>query len=644
MNGSATVIVNPLPTVTFSSGVSTANTGVTGNVYTTQAGMTNYKWTISSGGIITSGGSSSSNSVAITWNTAGSQSVSVNYTSPSGCSAIASTTYPVSVSTIAAAAIVVSSPSTYSVTGGGSYCNGSAGVLVGLNNSQLGVNYQLLLNGSKVGSTVAGTGSSISFGYKTEAGKYTVIGVDATTSATSNMLGSATVSVNPIYSTSENITINQGQNYLGWTATGKYTRTLTSIYGCDSVVTTNLTVLVPTTTITQKIQLRKGNNLISSYLVPSNIDAGAVVRPLINSGVFVKMYDEDNNTIGYNTTTASWTNNIGAFEKTEGYLINVTASCELQITGTLVALPMDIYLHTGWNIISYPRTEAVNAMSVIQPLINQNKLVKVQDELGNSIENLKSYGGWKNNIGNFVPGKAYKVYVSGDALLTIQSSYTKSALNQTSPLAVEHFIPTYDGNGLNHMNINLVGINSSNISVGDEIAAFDGNICVGALKIAQEQIESGSVSLISSYRTSDQSKDGFVDGNTIKLVIWKKSTGNELNITPEIISGDFKYAQNGSVVAQVNSQLTTGISEASSAINVVVYPNPSNGQFTVRLSEMPDFNSKIEILDISGRLITTRQITNTTEEFSLTNVPTGIYLVKTICGPSQMLHKLIVNK
>jgi len=59
-------------------------------------------------------------------------------------------------------------------------------------------------------------------------------------------------------------------------------------------------------------------------------------------------------------------------------------------------------------------------MTIVQPLIDQNKLVKVQDELGRSIENLKRYGGWKNSIGNFIPGKAYKIYVNSACVLTIK--------------------------------------------------------------------------------------------------------------------------------------------------------------------------------------------------------------------------------
>jgi hypothetical protein len=85
------VIVYALPTPTFVSGPVTVCAGSTGNVYTTQGGMTNYVWSVSSGGTITSGGNSTSNGVTITWNTAGAQTVSVNYTNPNGCTAASPT-------------------------------------------------------------------------------------------------------------------------------------------------------------------------------------------------------------------------------------------------------------------------------------------------------------------------------------------------------------------------------------------------------------------------------------------------------------------------------------------------------------------------------------------------------------------------
>lgn len=74
-----TVAIVSSPNPTFTSEVTSACIGSTGNVYTTESGKTNYVWTVSSGGTITSGGTSTSNSVTVTWNSLGSQTVSVGY-------------------------------------------------------------------------------------------------------------------------------------------------------------------------------------------------------------------------------------------------------------------------------------------------------------------------------------------------------------------------------------------------------------------------------------------------------------------------------------------------------------------------------------------------------------------------------------
>jgi hypothetical protein len=68
-----------------------------GNTYTTQTGMTNYAWSVSTGGVITAGGDPSSNFTVITWNKPGQQSVSVNYSNAQGCSAPSPTVYNVTV-------------------------------------------------------------------------------------------------------------------------------------------------------------------------------------------------------------------------------------------------------------------------------------------------------------------------------------------------------------------------------------------------------------------------------------------------------------------------------------------------------------------------------------------------------------------
>ncbi|MDP4266890.1 MAG: LamG-like jellyroll fold domain-containing protein, partial [Bacteroidota bacterium] len=112
------VIVNPLPTPTIS-GNNNVCAGTTGVVYTTQAGMIDYIWQVSSGGTITSGGTLSDNTVTVTWNTAGPQTVKVNYKYPTGCDADSSTVYNVTVNPRPVPTVIGPSPVCLNSTGNG---------------------------------------------------------------------------------------------------------------------------------------------------------------------------------------------------------------------------------------------------------------------------------------------------------------------------------------------------------------------------------------------------------------------------------------------------------------------------------------------------------------------------------------------
>lgn len=80
VNGELTIDNSPSPTI---AGINTVCAGTTAVQYTTEPGFTNYVWTISYGGIITSG--LNSNQVTVNWGTAGSRSISVNYQNTTGC-------------------------------------------------------------------------------------------------------------------------------------------------------------------------------------------------------------------------------------------------------------------------------------------------------------------------------------------------------------------------------------------------------------------------------------------------------------------------------------------------------------------------------------------------------------------------------
>ncbi|RXG16496.1 Ig-like domain-containing protein [Leeuwenhoekiella aestuarii] len=75
-------------------------------VYTTQSGMTNYVWAITSGGSIVSGGGTSDNFVIVVWDAAGDNSVSVDYDTTLSC--IVNTSATLNVTTTACSDLTIS--------------------------------------------------------------------------------------------------------------------------------------------------------------------------------------------------------------------------------------------------------------------------------------------------------------------------------------------------------------------------------------------------------------------------------------------------------------------------------------------------------------------------------------------------------
>ncbi len=193
MSGSATVVINPLPTVftvtqvgtSYCAGSTGIPVGLTGSV---SSPATTYQlWN----GSVASGSPVAGTGVGVlslgTLYTAGTYSVTATITA-TGCKQAMTGVATVSVNPL---------PNTYSITGGGNYCTGGTGVPVGLSGSDAGLTYSLKA-GALVVATATGTGSAISFGLQTTSATYTVTALNTITGCTVGMLGTVIVGTNPL--------------------------------------------------------------------------------------------------------------------------------------------------------------------------------------------------------------------------------------------------------------------------------------------------------------------------------------------------------------------------------------------------------------------------------------------------------------
>ena len=530
MTGGATVTVNPLPVVTFTGGITPVSAGSTNNVYTTQAGMSNYLWIVSSGGTITSGGGSSNNTVSVTWNTAGAQSISVNYTNGNGCAASSTTNYPITVNAL---------PTVYNVTGGGSYTSGGSGVAVGLTNSQIGVNYQLKLGVVNDGSVMAGLGSALSFGNKTVAGTYTVVATNASTSSTANMTGSALVTVN----------------------------------------------LIPTVVTGVSISL-------TSASIPENTtqQLTATVSPSNATNLAVSWSS--------NNTSVATVNSIGL------------------VTG----------LASGSAIITVTTQDGSKTATSAITVSNGGSAY-----LGYKVEGASSDGSGKGDM--------------NASKFTAGSSFTASAMYFSMPFAV---IGKIKGAIYSDNNGNLGRLLGQTSEMINPIAG-------GFLKLTglNVSIKSGTKYWLVLWCNAAYKIECETTGGTYKWKVsqtygaWPStfpipdgSSGLKYSI---YVDGGLKSA-NLDVSTMVTKSLSNSIENLSENVKIDVFPNPSTGNITVRYSELPDAGSRIEILDISGRKVASRLITETSEAFTLDQEAPGLYLVKSILGSTEIIQKLIINK
>ncbi|MFZ0282554.1 MAG: BACON domain-containing carbohydrate-binding protein, partial [Bacteroidales bacterium] len=354
-------------------------------------------------------------------------------------------------------------------------------------------------------------------------------------------------------------------------------------------------------TITQDINLTSGWNILSFSTEPDDMSMMAILNPLIIEGTLIKVQDEKGSAIERLPDPIGWIDNIGQMSLSEGYKIKVAVDAQLSITGQPVSIPYNVPLDAGWNIAGYPFTTSQAAMPVFQPLISAGSLLKVQDELGNAIEELPAPIGWVNNINNLNPGDGYKIKTSVNTTLIItdpgKGDYFEGEAINVRP---SHFNPVYTGNGLDHMNIYLKNptADGSALQAGDEIGVFDGNRCVGATVINDLNLEFLPL-IVSLDDPTTQEKDGFTEGNPIEFRLWNSRPGFESSAQKTELLKNYNliFERSGTSV------LTVDFKTPTDKILDDAFPNPSSDRTIFTFRVVRESEVRLEIADISGNLV-----------------------------------------
>lgn len=101
--------------------------------------------------------------------------------------------------------------------------------------------------------------------------------------------------------------------------------------------------------------------------------------------------------------------------------------------------------------------------------------------------------------------------------------------------------------------------------------------------------------------------------------------------------GLFAALVDGTVIELSN---TTSI-QKNNTNNITFFPNPVNNLIT--LTNMPS-ESMVEIYDVTGKMLISKQINNTTETIDMENLNSGIYMIRAMKGQETILNSKIVKQ
>lgn len=374
----------------------------------------------------------------------------------------------------------------------------------------------------------------------------------------------------------------------------------------NTSVTNQATVEV-ITSITQSVTLVEGWNMMSFRVIPENTNMLNVVNPLITQEVLYKVTNETGGSIfhlPFPPPNGQWSNTIGDLQTTEGYYIKTLADASLPLTGTRVPLPLNISLFEGWNMISYPCEIPQNALTAMQPLIDEGALVKVINESGGVIFHLPfppPNGQWTNSIGDFESGKGYYVKVSEDCTLTLDNPSETSAKTVTNKnhRSSNYFTPCYNNNPF--MPMAIIVQPEEWMEPGDEIGVFDADLCVGVSLyggIADQAI----IIPVTFDDPNTQTLDGATQDHNFTLKVWKMNDRQLWeNVSYTIIDGNGTLQPLGTSVLNLDLTITQVLS-LDQGVELSVVPNPLHETAALKMQFIQPVIVSAQIYSSTGQI------------------------------------------
>ena len=124
------------------------------------------------------------------------------------------------------------------------------------------------------------------------------------------------------------------------------------------------------------------------------------------------------------------------------------------------------------------------------------------------------------------------------------------------------------------------------------------------------------------------------EAQTTKIVFGYDAAGNRISRT-------ISFSKSTEVLNDSIS-LIEPVSEMMDEMKITIYPNPTKGQLSVEIINMPqEAAGEITIHDIEGKLMQKMKDVNTLSKFDLSNYPTGMFILNIRIGQKVSEWKII---
>ncbi len=180
---------------------------------------------------------------------------------------------------------------------------------------------------------------------------------------------------------------------------------------------------------------------------------------------------------------------------------------------------------------------------------------------------------------------------------------SRDCLLQENAGSLLYFTRIYSGNGIDHMNINLVSLSQTGLLAGDEIGVFDSKYCVGSALIEEKNLKEDNISIPASANDTIETKpNGYIPGHKITLKLYRKGMVYLLYFQPVNDSHDI-FEKGASMFALVDFSRSTGQTRFEDENEIKIYPNPFDNYLNIEITLNHSQQIDVTIFDTTGKLI-----------------------------------------